>query len=446
MFNFFRKKSTSCYSETQMSEYEVSKNFSTANRLFIDYYYQVAPLGSIVDMIANAIASLPISAVDKKGEFNYDAEILNRLNKINADQSFSDFIEEVACYYILTGNVFIDFNKIGSSFEMIILKPQNITASGFNINGKASQIMYSATDSTDSKFYRAYNYNYETKQYQTQQGNILLHLKNKNLLTTDTQFGVSFIAKAQWEIAQYYLATKHNANLIHNGCRPSLGFFVEAEYLDDRQVQGLKDTMKAISGEKNSGKPFLFAGGKTRVEKFSESMKDMDFQNLKSTTSSKIAQCLEVPLPLVSEDNMTYSNFESSQVFFYEKCVLQFAKKIIDFLNNNVLFLLNENNYKLKVDETAINALELKKVKIATEYSKTASLTTNEIRTLIGYESIENGDTVYQPQNLIPIGADKYTQDNRDTPSDKSFFIASMKEQGYNDDEIKSLIKQFFGE
>jgi HK97 family phage portal protein len=203
--------------------------------------------------------------------------------------------------------------------------------------------------------------------------------------------------------------------------------------------------MKSISGNRNSGKPFLFFG-KARVEKFSESIKDMDFGALKKATTNKIFQCLKIPLPLLNEDTMTFSNFSSAQISFYDNCVLPQAKKILDFLNHKLLPILGEKQYKLAIDPASINALEQRKIELSTAYSQTGSLTINEIRRMLGYEAVENGDTIYQPQNLIPVGRDRYTEDNRDKPSDKAFFINLMLSQKeYSEEQIQKLATKYFG-
>lgn len=445
MFNFFKKtekKSAQGYCNQEIdTRFDYQSRYSEAIRFFVSAYYEVAPVGIAVDMIAQEVAHLSITAEDSTGEFNQNAEILKKLRTPNKDQSLRLFIDEMIANYILTGNVFIDFNKVGSSYEMLILSQQNITLAGMQPNGKATTIIYSG--SNDNLLYREYNYNSETNLYQTKQGNILLHLKNNNLTTIDKQMGVSFLAKGQLEISQYKNLSEYNNGLIKNQCRPSLGFFFEVDNMSDSQIEDIKQTMKAISGSTKAGKPFAITA-KARVEKFSESTKDMDFENLKKSTKNIIAQCLKIPLPLLNDTTMTYSNYSTAQYAFFDNCVLPFARVIIDFFNDKILPLLREDKYKLAIDKASIGALEERKLATVKSYADAGVFTINEIRAIAGKEAVESGDIIYQPQNLIPVGTDRYTQDNRETPSDKAFFIALMKEQGYNDNEIKELAKKYF--
>lgn len=445
MFNLFKKtekKSAQGYCQQEIDTiFDYQTRYSEAIRFFVNAYYEVAPVGIAIDMIAQEVAHLSITAKDSTGEFNNNVEILKKLRTPNKDQSLRSFIDEIMVHYILLGNVFIDFNKIGSSYEMLVLSQQNITIAGIQANGKATTIIYSG--SNDNLIYREYNYNSQTNQYETNQGNILLHLKNNNITTVDKQMGVSFLMKGQLEISQYKGLSEYNNGLIKNQCRPSLGFFFEVDNMSDSQIEDIKQTMKAISGSTKAGKPFAITA-KARVEKFSESTKDMDFENLKKSTKNIIAQCLKIPLPLLNDTTMTYSNYSTAQYAFFDNCVLPFAQVMIDFFNDKILPLLGESKYRLAIDKTTIGALEERKLATVKSHAEAGVFTINEIRAIGGKEAVENGDIIYQPQNLVPVGTDRYTQDNRESPSEKAFFIALMKEQGYNDNEIKELAKKYF--
>jgi len=437
--NLFKKNVNVNYHTTQELEasYQFKTYFNEANKFFVQSYYECSPVAIATNLVADAIANLQLTAIDRKKEYNSEAKIITKLQTVNLNQTFYEFIFELVVYNIITGNAFIDVNKIGDEFQLILRKPQNISIGNALESGKARTILYTTDDTVE--------YNYVGDDYQSKDGKILLHFKNSNISTIDEQFGVSCLAPAQLEISQYLNASIHNNSIIINQCKPSLGFFVENDMPSDDLIASVTDTMKKISGNRNSGKPFVFFG-KARVEKFSESIKDMDFGSLKKATANKIFQCLKIPLPLLNEDTMTFSNFSSAQIAFYDNCVLPQAKKILDFLNHKLLPIFGEEEYKLAIDPASINALEQRKIELSTAYSQTGSLTINEIRRMLGYEAIENGDTIYQPQNLIPVGRDRYTEDNRDKPSDKAFFINLMLSQKeYSEEQIQKLAKKYFG-
>jgi HK97 family phage portal protein len=252
------------------------------------------------------------------------------------------------------------------------------------------------------------------------------------------------LAGVQLEISQYCGASVHNNAMIKNGCKPSLAMIIEQDNITQDQVASFQETLRSIAGAKNSGRPVAILG-KVKIEKFSESIRDMDFDRLKAVTTNKIAQILKIPLPLINENSMTFSNFSQAQLSLYDTCILPIAKKFLAFLNNRLLPILGESKYKLVIDESAISALELRKIDVAGSYGKTNALTINEIRTMLGYEALsEGGDVIYQPQNMVPIGKDGYTVDNREAPTEKAFFISLLKEQDFDNETINQLANKYF--
>jgi HK97 family phage portal protein len=446
MFNIFKKKENkSCnyaIGNGFDNTYNFTSNYNEAVRVFTDAYYHCNPVAVAVNIIADNIANLPITTIDKKNQFNHDADIITKLASPNDDQTFSRFIKELILYYVVTGNAFIDVNKMSSSYELILLKPQNITLSDVNIDGKANTISYTPNGSS-SQVYQEFIYNAKSKNYQSRDGHILLHFKNNNLTTIDTQLGISLLMSAQLEISQYITASVHNNATIKNGCRPSLLFLIKNALTGD-QIQGVQDTMRRIAGAKNAGEPFAVTGDVT-VEKMSENIKDMDFGMLKKSTENQISKCLKIPLPLINEDNMTYSNYSSAQVALYDNCILPIAKDLFDFLNLKLLPILGETNYKLTVNTAKIKAIESRNIQTALTYQQLNSLSLNELRALIGYETADNGDLIYRANNLVPIATDNYTGDN--IRNEKAFFINLLLQQKeYSEDKIKQLANTYFDE
>ena len=448
MLGFFKKNKDNIIEKKQYAildnanySYEYTKTYNSAVSFFVDSYYQCAPVAIAVNLIADSIANLPFSTLDKKGEFNHDADILIKLQSPNRTESFQDFISKCITHYILVGNVFIDLNKVGSSFELTILEPQNITYT--NDNRINNTIIYTPNDASN-QFYREYKYDIKDNSYKASQGNILLHFKNINISNVDKIFGISFLAGVQLEISQYLVASVHNNATIINGCKPSLALIIEQDNITQDQVASFQETLRSIAGAENSGRPVAIVG-KVKIEKFSESIRDMDFDRLKVVTANKISQILKIPLPLVNENSMTFSNFSQAQLTFYDNCILPIAKKFIAFLNNKLLPILGETNYKLAIDESAISALELRKIELANSYGKTNAMTINEVRTMLGYEALaDGGDVIYQPQNMVPIGKDGYTVDNRESPTEKAFFISLLKEQDFDNETINQLANKYF--
>ena len=96
--------------------------------------------------------------------------------------------------------------------------------------------------------------------------------------------------------------------------------------------------------------------------------------------------------------------------------------------------------------------MEEKRAKTAKLFSDTGALTIDEIRTLMGKEALDSGgDIVYQPMNLVPVGTDGFTDDNRQKPArskaddiamQKAYFRKMLMDQGYDKEYIDKCLKE----
>ena len=188
--------------------------------------------------------------------------------------------------------------------------------------------------------------------------------------------------------------------------------------LGEDQLSLMQKTIeKELKGATNAGHPLLLTGD-FQWQQLSESVKDMNFENLKKDTEKSISKALKIPLPLISEDASTFNNVREAQLALYYSTILPLTKNIFNFLTNTVLSKYpRSENLILSFDPASIKALNQEQTKEALELSKSGVLTANEIRAKLGFESIEGGDDLYQPFNLVPVGQDGFTQDNRESPA-----------------------------
>jgi hypothetical protein len=144
-------------------------------------------------------------------------------------------------------------------------------------------------------------------------------------------------------------------------------------------------------------------------------------------------------------------------VFNYEKLVelLETDNKWVDFgreIIPEAISKYNVQGLEYSFDESAIEALEARKYDTAEKASKIGVLADNELRAMIGYESTTGGDGIYKPANLVQVGVDTYTADNRDEPVGKAEFVDLMKKQKklngerlYSDEYIELKAKEYYG-
>ena len=414
---------------------------------FIKFYVQACPVFTATKLIADAVSSIEIVLKNKDGDYIYEHEALKILRNPNPFADGQLFMKELASYYILTGNTYLNIIGEKKPVELNCYNPSDITILAAN-DGYAGEYTYNSSN---------LNLNYQRttdKRYLDIRQNELVHLRdfNPNFSSTNLVGASSFLG-CQLEISQYILASIHNNSLLKNQARPSgIITYKGSNHLQQLQIDGVKDLIKnKLSGARNAGEP-AFLNGDFNWMQLSESVKDMDFPTLKKSVAEAIYSAAKIPLPMISPDNMSFANMDASKYAFYDNAVLPTLKRILKFLSAKILTRYNVQNLEYSFDESAIEALEARKYDVAEKASKIGVLSDNELRAMIGYEATTGGDGIYKPANLVQVGLDAYTEDNRDQPVGKSEFIKIMTEQKklngdrlYSDEYIQLKAKEYYG-
>ena len=447
-WNFFKKKG-----ELKFFNYFLgrdNKYLATTNPSeFINFYLEACPVFTATKMIAEAIGSIDIVLKDKNGDFTYEHDALKLLRNPNPFVDGQLFMQELASAYLLTGNSYINIIGEKKPVELNAINPQDIIIQQDTKDGYAGEYSWNSTNTN-----RIYRRDYD-KRFIDSQKNELLHLRSYNpKFSSSNLIGISAYAGCQLEIQQYILASVHNYSLLKNQARPSgIITYKGNNDLSQEQVDGLKSTIKnKLSGAKNAGEP-AFLGGDFNWIQLSESTKDMDFPTLKKGCAEACYSAVKIPLPMISPDNMSFSNMDASKYLFYDNAVLPILKRLLKFLSVKLLSRYpNAQGLEFYFDESAIEALEARKYENAKILSQIGKYTDNEIRSITGFEAIDGGDIIYRPANLIESGRDIYTDDNRNNPVAKSEFIKIMKAQQHQDggkfytnDYIELKAKEFYG-
>ena len=453
MFNkIFNKQEIKSHSRDLSLFQLLEGNFNYQNnpQEFINFYSEACPVFTATKLIADAGAAINILVKDTKKDEFVDHEVLKLLNKPNHFTTGNLFMKQILSYYILTGNDYI--NVVGSTkpVELNVIKPSDVTIQSSSKDGYAQS--YSYCGANDS-----YNYKRDviSKRFFDSQKNEMLHLRDFNPdFSSDILTGSSAFLGCQLEISQYIAASVHNNSLLKNQARPS-GFltYKGSDDLSDSQVSGLKEEINnRLSGAKNTGRA-AFLGGNFDWIQMSESIKDMDFPTLKKSTAEACYSAVQIPLPMISSESMSFNNYDAAKYSFYDNSVLPRLKAVLNFLTTSLMpRYKNSENLILTYDESSIECLENRKFENSANAFTSGLITRNEGRTLIGYESSPGGDDFYQPANLVPVGSDNYTSDNRETPSEKAQYIRLMQERKgidgkrlYSDDFIKKNAVIYYG-
>ena len=431
---------------SELLSLDCNYSFSSDPAKFIDYYVKACPVFTATKRIADAVAPIPIVIKDKrKNEFVYDHPALKLLKNPNPFKSGNLLMKEMVGFYILTGNSYLNVIGKFDPVELDTINPKLINIQANNNDGYPEY--YGASNTSGEIVYRRD----EKKKFKSRDGNQLIHLRDFNpQAESDNLVGASTFLGCQLEISQYILASIHNNALLENQARPSgLLTYKGKDALSDTQVDGVKSILKGeLAGAANAGST-TFLNGEFDWVQLSQSVKDMDFPTLKKKTEESVYNAAKIPLPLVSADTMTLANMEAATYTFYDVAVLPVLDQILSFLTQNILSRFKgSENLEFAYDDSAIEALANRKVDEALKSAQTGVLTTDEIRSIMGKEALKTGgDTVYQPMNLIPIGTDAYTSDNRNAPAkEKAIFTKTMEESGtYTKEQIQQSVVDYYG-
>lgn len=394
------------------SGYSYKKNPET----FLNYYLQCSPVFTAVKLIKDNAVSIEPKIFDHKKKEYINHPFLELLNKPNPFQNKRQFLSEYFLFYLLTGNVYTNVVGTGKPVRLDNYNPQYITIQESINDGYPLTYSYSSGSAAEN-YNRDTDFKENKAKFLSKNGNELIHLKNIDPKGDwNKKYGVSELVGCQLEIEQYLQASKHNNSLLENGCRPSMLISIEGEAGDD-QMEAIEESVNSkLKGSTNTGRPLLI-NSKTSIQQLSQNAKDMDFAGLKKDTMTAIYNCLKIPLAMVSQDSSTFNNLESSRYAFYDNNIIPLINIVFTHLTRNVLSRYpNSENLELTYDPSQIEAISDRiKNEVRLDYEK-GLLTRNEARAEIGKEQIGvEGDVFYQPMNLIPVGTDPSTEDNRES-------------------------------
>lgn len=205
----------------------------------------------------------------------------------------------------------------------------------------------------------------------------------------------------------------HNVGLLKNGGRPS-GMFSPAQgnMMSPALYKSFQNEIRNMfTGFVNAGR-MVTAPTPIDYKNFMTTNRDMDFARLLEQSRNEIFSRFGIPLPYISEKVMTLSNLNTASTVVYDSAVLPRARFLYDQLGAFLLPRYKDGaDYILSINEAQLSALQERLAeKLKTMY-ETFSFTPNERRAMAGLGGVENGDVLYQPGKLFPVGDDLNVDD-----------------------------------
>jgi len=378
-----------------------------------------------VNMIAEALASIE-PVLKKKDIIITEHPVLDLLKMPSPFFNQTLFLETVAKHYLITANAYVVAlgNISRPPLELQPISPANANevegdggfVNHFIISGNSLTGTYLIDKGIRKARYLKSNLS-ELKQIRG------FSIKNNSLLK-----GRSLLVSASAEVRQHILGNTHNVSMLERGGRVSLVFHFEEDMGMDDYEEAKEKVRSQYGGASKAGEIGVTSGGKLKIEELGVNNKDMDFANLQSMSKQAVALQYKVPLPLVTNESSTFNNLGNSWLALFDNAVLPTADRIFDGLTNLLMPRYGEDPAEVKItyDIDSITALAVRRneeLKLKRELNLESL---NELRASIGREPVEGGDQVLAPANMIPIGTDIFTQDNKTNLGDE-FLLARQR-------------------
>ena len=450
------KKSFSPIDLVSFPEFLLERGFTDLSAYAaILLYKQAMPLFNSVDKRGTYFSHIPIRIRDEDKKLVNDHPSFELFKRPNSDLTTNEFLYQISSYLDVTGNSFIlgtgrverppvevmtvaphrttfGFGKDRFGFLNI---PESIRISESNIG----QVTFWAEDTPD-KGLRYYNRDRDME---------LWHIRQFNPLRSSANFwGMSKALPVWLELQNYISGNNTNWSMLKRGTRLSMAWVNNTGTpLTDDQWNRMQEEAQRYSGDVNShGTPVLDG---MDVKTIQQTNRDMEFKDLQDNMLFRVSTIYGIPLAMLAPQTMTLNNLETSMLQLYDNAIIPLSLYIYAELSNFLMPRFGTPNLNYSFSPHDIPALQSRIIANVEKQQKISVNTDNEIRTLLGDEEIDGGDAVYKPVSLVPVGQDRFTEDNLQEPVKRMQFIKFMKRhknldgsQKYSPEELEVMADQ----
>ena len=330
--------------------------------------------------------------------------ILDLLHLVNPFQTSNEFIALDTIYQELIGESFwaLNFNALGEPAEIILPYPHKM----------------SVVPDKSFPFVKGYVYGYgnEAIPFDT---NEIIHFKYPNPLNQYRGLGSAQAIGVELDSEQY--SSQWIRQFFFNSARPD-GVIQYDFALSDEQFDRLKKEWgEKYKGVSKSHQVALLQDGGKYIQ-IQNSVKDMDFPNLKLKNRDSILGVVGMPLSVMGiSENVNKANAEAGDYTFARWIVKpRLDWKVAKLQEQLIPKFRRSENLQLGFEEVVPETIE-QKMLLAESGIRAGYLTINEARKLRGLDPLPSGDMLLIPLNLIPTPVSgKFSLPTSEQPKSKS--------------------------
>jgi len=457
----FRKKSIPTQSVSQQIYTAIQGAVYTeralSEREALEFYRDISPVASAINLIADGFKDLDIVLWDGKSEeyikslsegiSTEQISFFKMLSKPNPIQSQSEFLKELCVNYEATGNAYIiaTGNIDGEISELYLPSPTGVDIQMVVNDPLPALYRISLANGTQEAFARRLT-KYGLRFVNQSGTRELYHFHNINPDKNSVR-GLSPLAEIKKEIEQYKEANLHNLALLKNGAY--LGGILGIPNLTKEQQDALRDDFNSRFTGSQNAKRTAIVNKDFDYKELGQNSADIQFRDLRNDNRKIIYNAFKIPLPIVSEDASTFNNYAEATLKLYDNCIFPAANYLLSGLTGFILPRFGLQDLQIWFDENEITALDDRRAKNFERLKGTGILTINELRAELGRQPYAGeADTLYQSNTLLPVGYIAPQPMQLSAPT-KSKFTAIMRQQlwpdgkrKFTDEEIEMFAKK----
>ena len=352
-----------------------------------DTALQIPALSSGIDLIANAIASLPVKLY-KINDFGEKEEVLNdnRVNMLNISPNLFDSAYNLKYgmtkSLILHGTTFtyMQKDKRNNLLGLYLLDSQSVNAQSVKYGN--GQYGYQFSFSIFNDYYN-----------NVEQFEVLTASKDKK--KSEDILGVGVLEKGK-DVIALALAELNSASSVMEGQVDS--YLSTPNALSPTAKQNIRQTWKGFKTSRQI--PILEEGLEYKTVARS-SAKEMELLDSRRYSTELICQLLNLPFTYLLSSASSYNNAQEESLRFIKYSLNPYISILQEAFNK---FLLTEKeiiqNYRFEFDTSVIlKASAQEQMTYLKEAINGGMLTPNEARSQLGLQAVENGDFLQIPVN-----------------------------------------------
>lgn len=380
------------------------------------YFETVSPLQSTVKRIAQTVAHLPLAVVSAKepNDLQPDHQILQLLTGTSSGYINQTLLQDLAVSYLITEEAYLVLkgNINRPPLDISAIRPYEVLRdNSTNIDGYPNKITTTTQyDGTMRIYHRKkidgiYRYiDQDDKNSDAALNELvpIIGIKSKS----DPTRGLSRLMALQRPLNQLVSGDIYNAKLLKSGVKPWMILSPKEDLSPDDQRE-LQESLKEVQGVQQVGGIFILPNNMQNISSQTINNREMEYIELIKEVKQRIDNAFYMPVPINSPEHMSYNNYNTAQLAYYDTPVTNLVENLFPFIVTILSARLKiKEQLKITYNEHQVPALQNRSAERMASLAKTETMKLDELRDLIGLGHVEGGDKIYISANKIPLGAD----------------------------------------